>query len=205
MRASTPARIPQCPTGRRRRHRATPHRETSVHELLAAHGVHGPFTLYAGTIESRKNLERLIEAHRVASSKIPDLGTLVLVGPRGWGDVSTGSATVLGLVAREMLLGLYRDATVFAYVPLAEGWGLPPVEALQYRHAGRGQFHDAERRRQRTRRTESIHWTSRPLPRGSLARARSRRRRRELAWRGVSRWPISRGCNVALDHLAAWR
>jgi glycosyltransferase involved in cell wall biosynthesis len=38
---------------------------------------------------------------------------------------------VLGLVPRVTLLGLYRDATVFAYVPLAEGWGLPPVEALQ--------------------------------------------------------------------------
>jgi glycosyltransferase involved in cell wall biosynthesis len=29
-----------------------------------------------------------------------------------------------------MLKGLYRDATVVAYVPRAEGWGLPPVEAL---------------------------------------------------------------------------
>ncbi len=29
-----------------------------------------------------------------------------------------------------MLKGLYRDATVFAYVPRAEGWGLPPMEAL---------------------------------------------------------------------------
>jgi len=36
----------------------------------------------------------------------------------------------VGLVSRELLLGLYRDATVVAYVPLAEGWGLPPVEAL---------------------------------------------------------------------------
>jgi glycosyltransferase involved in cell wall biosynthesis len=104
--------------------------ETSIHELLASHGVHGPFTLYAGTIETRKNIERLIEAHRIASTKVPDLGTLVLVGPRGWGRVSTGDATELGLVPRETLLGLYRDATVFAYVPLAEGWGLPPVEAL---------------------------------------------------------------------------
>jgi glycosyltransferase involved in cell wall biosynthesis len=104
--------------------------ESDVHELLASHGVHGPFTLYAGTIETRKNIERLVEAHHIASARIPDLGTLVLAGPNGWGDVSTGHATVLGLVSREMLLGLYRDATIFAYVPLAEGWGLPPVEAL---------------------------------------------------------------------------
>lgn len=101
-----------------------------MHELLASHGVHGPFTLYAGTLETRKNIERLVEAHHLASAKVPDLGTLVLVGPKGWGAVATGHATVMGLVSRAMLLGLYRDATVFAYVPLAEGWGLPPVEAL---------------------------------------------------------------------------
>ena len=56
-----------------------------------------------------------------------------MVGPAGWGAVDTGDAVVLGSVERSMLLGLYRDAGVFAYVALAEGWGLPPVEAL---HAG---------------------------------------------------------------------
>jgi glycosyltransferase involved in cell wall biosynthesis len=29
-----------------------------------------------------------------------------------------------------LLRALYRDAAVVAYVPRAEGWGLPPVEAL---------------------------------------------------------------------------
>ena len=57
----------------------------------------------------------------------------MLAGPPGWGHVDTADAVVLGLVDRSLLLGLYRDATVCAYVPRAEGWGLPPVEAL---HAG---------------------------------------------------------------------
>jgi glycosyltransferase involved in cell wall biosynthesis len=107
--------------------------ESSVRELLAERGVHGAFTLYAGTREPRKNLDRLISAHRVAYAANRDLGPLVIVGPSGWGGVETGDATVLGSVSRSMLLGLYRDATVFAYVPRAEGWGLSPVEAL---HAG---------------------------------------------------------------------
>jgi glycosyltransferase involved in cell wall biosynthesis len=105
----------------------------TVRELLEAHGVNGPFTLYAGTREPRKNLERLIEAHRTARARNAELGPLVLVGPPGWGDVGTSDAVVLGMVERATLLGLYRDATVLAYVPRAEGWGLPPVEAL---HAG---------------------------------------------------------------------
>ncbi len=66
-------------------------------------------------------------------SSSSEIGDLVLVGPSGWGGVPTGDATVLGTVPRAILNGLYRDAAVVAYVPRAEGWGLPPVEAL---HAG---------------------------------------------------------------------
>lgn len=104
-----------------------------VRGLLASHGVTGPFTFYAGTREPRKNVERLVRAHRDARQVSPELGPLVLAGPPGWGHVDTADAVVLGLVDRSLLLGLYRDATVCAYVPRAEGWGLPPVEAL---HAG---------------------------------------------------------------------
>jgi glycosyltransferase involved in cell wall biosynthesis len=104
-----------------------------VRHELALHGVAGPFTFYAGTREPRKNVERLVRAHRLARNISPELGPLVLAGPIGWGQVDTGDAVVLGLVDRSLLLGLYRDTTVNAYVPRAEGWGLPPVEAL---HAG---------------------------------------------------------------------
>ncbi len=104
-----------------------------VRELLTRHGVTGPFTLYVGTREPRKNLARLIEAHREARAGTPDLGPLVLVGPAGWGGDDTADATVLGAVTRNVLKGLYREATLVAYVARAEGWGLPPVEAL---HAG---------------------------------------------------------------------
>jgi glycosyltransferase involved in cell wall biosynthesis len=106
---------------------------TEVRDLLRRHGVDGPFTLYAGTQEPRKNLERLVRAHEVASGAQPELGPLVLVGPAGWGSVDVRRASVLGSVPRAVLLGLYREAAVVAYVPFAEGWGLPPVEAL---HAG---------------------------------------------------------------------
>jgi hypothetical protein len=52
------------------------------------------------------------------------------VGPSGWGSVDSADAVVLGTVDRATLKGLYRDASVVAYVPRAEGFGLPPVEAL---------------------------------------------------------------------------
>lgn len=104
-----------------------------VRDYLARHGVSGPFTLHVGTREPRKNIERLISAHRIARMRNSDLGPLVLAGSAGWGNVDVADATVLGVVDREMLKGLYRDAATVAYVALAEGWGFPPVEAL---HAG---------------------------------------------------------------------
>jgi glycosyltransferase involved in cell wall biosynthesis len=101
-----------------------------VRSALAQKDVSGPFTLYVGTREPRKNLERLIAAHALARSSHDELGPLVLVGPSGWGSVESADAIVLGRVSTSLLKGLYREATVVAYVPRAEGWGLPPVEAL---------------------------------------------------------------------------
>jgi glycosyltransferase involved in cell wall biosynthesis len=176
---------------------------TSVRDLLVEHGVRGPFTLYAGTREPRKNIERLIEAHAIAHMTSPDLGPLVLAGPSGWGAVATGNATVLGLVPRAILLGLYRDATVFAYVPRAEGWGLPPVEAL---HAGTRVVASTTTPsvanndlviRVDPLDVESIaHGLVAALSEGMNDASQLARRESvaDLTWR-----------NVALDHLAAWR
>ncbi len=104
----------------------------TVRAVLAERGVSGPYTLSVGTLEPRKNVAALVRAHRAARAQSPDLGPLVVVGPSGWGDVETGDAILLGRQPRDVLLGLYRDASVVAYVPLAEGYGLPPVEALRF-------------------------------------------------------------------------
>lgn len=180
-----------------------PESEANVRALLAEHGVTGPFTLYVGTREPRKNLERLRAAHAAARANAPELGPLVIVGPSGWGGVELKDAVVLGLVSSAMLKGLYRAATVFAYVPLAEGWGLPPMEAL----------HEGCRVVVSTT-TPSAHnnaevVTVDPLDEESIAEglmsalglgddevACERRKRSvaDLTWR-----------NVALDHLESWR
>ena len=127
----------------------------------------------------------------------------MIVGPSGWGGVDLGDAVVLGLVSRAMLKGLYRDATVFAYVPRAEGWGLPPMEAL---HEGTRVVASAT--------TPSA--SNNPevvlvdpldvsaiaaglvsaleLADDDAARARRRASVADLTWR-----------NVALDHLESWQ
>jgi glycosyltransferase involved in cell wall biosynthesis len=174
-----------------------------LRSVLATHGVEGGFTLYAGTREPRKNLERLISAHARARLRNDELGPLVLVGPSGWGQIEVGSAVVMGVVRREILKALLRDATVVAYVPLAEGYGLPPVEAL---HQGA--------RVVASRTTPSVAHNAevvvvdplddRSIEEGLLAgaaltiddaaRAARRASVADLTWR-----------NVALDHLASWQ
>ncbi len=176
---------------------------SSVAALLERHGVRGPFTLYAGTREPRKNLERLVHAHRLARTDHRELGPLVLVGPSGWGDVATDDAVVLGHVERSTLLGLYRDATVFAYVPRREGWGLPPVEAL---HAGTRVVASATTPSVSANDTVVLvdpldvvaiaEGLARALSLASDDVARTARRQSvsQLTWR-----------NAALDHLAGWQ
>jgi Glycosyl transferases group 1 len=173
-----------------------------VRAFLAEHDVAGPFTLYVGTREPRKNLGRLKEAHAAALAANAELGPLVFVGPQGWGNEESGEAVVLGMVARSMLQGLYRDASVVAYVPRAEGWGLPPVEAL---HEGARVVASATTPSVATNEEVVLvdpldvdaiaHGLLHALSLGTDERARERRRATvaALTWK-----------NVALDHLAAW-
>lgn len=95
-------------------------------ELLARLGVDGPFVLSVGTLEPRKNLTRLLEAHDRAAVGMP----LVVVGPQGWGQAPS-SALAAGHVPDAVLAGLYRRTRCLVYVPLVEGFGLPPVEAMR--------------------------------------------------------------------------
>ncbi len=99
---------------------------------LASLGVEGPFLLCVGTFEPRKNLGRLIEAYREVRDRLPEPWPLVLVGPAGWGArvVPAPGVVLAGPVSAQELAGLYVSARLLAYVPVVEGFGLPPVEAM---------------------------------------------------------------------------
>ena len=78
--------------------------------------------LAVGTLEPRKNLERIASAVD---------GELRVVGARGWGgvDVPRG-VTWLGHVSDADLAALYRGARCLVYASLYEGFGIPVAEAL---------------------------------------------------------------------------
>jgi glycosyltransferase involved in cell wall biosynthesis len=103
-------------------------------------GVPERFALYLGTLEPRKNVERLIEAYgrlRLAG-EIPH--KLVLGGARGWlYEKIFARVDQLGLsddvlftsyIPYDELALWYNCADCFIYPSLYEGFGLPPLEAM---------------------------------------------------------------------------
>lgn len=99
--------------------------------------------LSVSTLEPRKNIERTIRAFLklIQQEHIHDLN-LVLVGTKGWqfdgifDEIKSNPALkeriiTTGFVADEDLAALYSSAIGFVYPSLYEGFGLPPLEAMQ--------------------------------------------------------------------------
>jgi glycosyltransferase involved in cell wall biosynthesis len=113
--------------------------QESVTALLERLGVDGEFLLSVGTLEPRKNLARLVEAYGRARPLFPAPWPLVVVGPSGWGAMApfgAGDGALTGVIPAGpiddgTLAGLYDRARLLAYVPLMEGFGFPPVEAMR--------------------------------------------------------------------------
>ncbi|MCM3506250.1 glycosyltransferase family 4 protein [Curtobacterium sp. ODYSSEY 48 V2] len=97
------------------------------------------YVLAVGTLEPRKGLQHLIAAmaHPEAPSDVP----LVVAGPDGWGDVDVHETAeraglppeavrVLGRIDDADLATVYDRASVFVFPSLAEGFGLPVIEAM---------------------------------------------------------------------------
>ena len=110
----------------------TPASPDEVGRVRARYDLPSRFILFVGTIEPRKNLERLAPAVARLDEPLP----LVIAGADGWGGVAdaVGAASVdtrfLGFVDDRDLPGLYAAATVFAYPSVWEGFGLPVAEAM---------------------------------------------------------------------------
>jgi glycosyltransferase involved in cell wall biosynthesis len=108
--------------------------EDATTALLARLGVRGEYLLTVGTLEPRKNLDRLVQAFTLARPQLPDRWPLVIAGPTGWGHTprphESEGVLFAGPVPDAVLSALYRRARAFAYVPLTEGYGLPPLEAM---------------------------------------------------------------------------
>ena len=108
-----------------------------VERVRRAYTLERPYVLWAGTLEPRKNLARLLDAYGRLDAGVD----LVLVGPRGWKEdlerrlaALPGRARrrvrLLGFVPRADLGPLYAGAAVFCFPSLLEGFGFPVLEAM---------------------------------------------------------------------------
>lgn len=95
------------------------------------------YVLFVGTVEPRKNLERLIEAWESIDSSKRHGTRLVIVGATGWlvdrvlsRSVAEHAIEFKGFVGDGELAYLMRSAMVFVYPSLYEGFGLPVLEAM---------------------------------------------------------------------------
>jgi glycosyltransferase involved in cell wall biosynthesis len=88
------------------------------------------YLLFVGTLEPRKNLHRLVQAHR----SIPDAPVLAVAGPDGWGPgappTDSQRVKLLGFVSEADKQALYAGAAAFCYPSTREGFGLPVLEAM---------------------------------------------------------------------------
>jgi alpha-1,3-rhamnosyl/mannosyltransferase len=104
----------------------------------AAAAVPAGFVLAVGTLEPRKNFPRLVEAYRRLPEALQTAHPLVVVGRSGWRTGPTldalrslgDRARLLGAVSDGELASLYERCAVFCYPSLAEGFGLPVLEAM---------------------------------------------------------------------------
>ncbi|MEA2020180.1 MAG: glycosyltransferase family 1 protein, partial [Patescibacteria group bacterium] len=125
--------------------------------LSTKYKVQKPYLLYVGSMYPHKNLERLIEAFSLVAEEYENL-KLVLVGKRDFfqrrlrGEVVAVGKTrpskkdgsflsriifpafkvKSGYVPDEDLAVFYKNALAFVFPSLSEGFGLPPLEAMQF-------------------------------------------------------------------------
>ena len=114
----------------------TPHEPSNGHDatIIEGLGIDRPYILHLGTIEPRKNVARFLEA--AAKLRGGERLDVVLVGGAWPGEREALPRPEglrvhhLGVVRDAAIPALLRSARAVAYPSLAEGFGLPVIEAL---------------------------------------------------------------------------
>ena len=114
----------------------------TVAATLLEHGLRPGYFLFVGTLQPRKNLERLLDAYLGLPDAVRAERQLVIVGAPGWRSETllskiraaqqNGAAVVWlsHISGQQQLRQLYAGAGVFVFPSLYEGFGIPLVEAF---------------------------------------------------------------------------
>lgn len=106
---------------------------------LEKYGINKEFLLYVGKAYPHKNLESLIRVFQKLQQEIKEKYQLVLVGKEDYfyrklKDRVTGEKGIIftGFVPDEELPIFYQQAALYVFPSFVEGFGLPPLEAMNY-------------------------------------------------------------------------
>jgi glycosyltransferase involved in cell wall biosynthesis len=109
-------------------------------KVLQKYNLIYPFILFVGAIEPKKNIDLLIKAFYICQKKNMNLH-LVIAGKKAWKYETIFNLIdtlnihckihILNFVPYEDLPALYSSAEVFVFPSRYEGFGLPPLEAMQ--------------------------------------------------------------------------
>ena len=111
-------------------------------KLNSIHGIDRPYLFHHGTLQPRKNLERLVRAHRLLLDRNPSLELdLILVGAPGWryedlltaaekASCTRGKVVLTGPLPDRDLVLLLKGAEMCVIPSLYEGFCIPMVEAM---------------------------------------------------------------------------
>lgn len=124
--------------------RAKSEEKVDDESALLRYNIAKPYIVYVGNSYPHKNLETLIKAFEILKQKWD--GNLVLCGGRDYfyerlknefGDneantksVQSGKIIFSGFIEDADLPAIYRNATLYVFPSLYEGFGLPPLEAM---------------------------------------------------------------------------
>ena len=107
-------------------------------------GIQKDYLLYVGNAYPHKNLERLIRAFGILINKYKQNLQLILVGEKDYFYKRLKSFVdyqplfvrqniiFTGFVSDEYLSVLYQGASIYIFPSLCEGFGLPPLEAMNF-------------------------------------------------------------------------
>ncbi|MFA7364938.1 MAG: glycosyltransferase family 1 protein [Patescibacteria group bacterium] len=109
--------------------------------VLSKYNIKKDYILYLGTIEPRKNIVNLIKSYNI----LRDRGfseSLVLAGSWGWKTKEISKEWLrskykedivfTGYISEDEKPAFYKNAKIFVYPSLYEGFGFPPLEAMSF-------------------------------------------------------------------------
>ena len=95
---------------------------------------HMPYVLTVSGLNPRKNIKRLLKAFAIFHQYHPDY-KLVVAGAFGWGEKFANQHNIefVGDLSDLKLIEFYKNAELFVYPSLYEGFGLSVLEAMGFK------------------------------------------------------------------------